>query len=78
MKILINKINVWKQQIEEKLIVSLFTKDEKYLIAIAIDDRVEQLEKISIQERWADSSEISKDVYEYSKVRPLFSTKEWR
>ena len=72
------RINAWKQQLKEKLIVTLLTDDEKYLIAIAMDDRVEQLEKTSMRERWADSTEVGKDVYEYSKIRPLFSTREWR
>jgi len=71
------KISIWKIQFRDWVVKKLFDKDEKYLIAIAIDDRREQLEKIAVRERWADSYEISRDMMEYEKIRPLFSTREW-
>ena len=71
------KINLWRIKFRDWVVSYLFNEDEKYLIAIAIDDRREQLEKIAVRERWADSYEISKDMMDYEKIRPLFSTREW-
>jgi len=77
MKKLKFKIAVWKEQLRRLIIIHIFNEDEKYLIAIAMDDRIDQLEKICARERWADTFEISKDVSDYNIMRPLFSTKNW-
>lgn len=59
------------------ILENLFTNDEKYLIVRAIEDRIGNLEKISVSERLADKSEIEKDCYDYCKIKKIFSTKDY-
>jgi len=70
LKILIRNIRFW-------VIKKLFTDDEKYLMIRAIDDRINILERISVNERWADKSNIWDDCSDYEKLREIFSTKDW-
>jgi hypothetical protein len=55
----------------------LFTEDEKYLLIRAIEDRIDNLERIAVNERWADKDNIRIDVADYSKLKTIFSTKGW-
>jgi hypothetical protein len=55
----------------------LFSNDEKYLIAKAIDTEIEILERVKVSERWADKENIDKDVLCYNKIRSPFSTKDY-
>lgn len=59
------------------LLKKLFTEDEKYLLIRAIEDRVDNLERIAVNERWADKDNIRIDVADYSKLKTIFSTKDW-
>lgn len=59
------------------LLKKLFTQDEKYLLIRAIEDRVDNLERIAVNERWADKDNIRIDVADYSKLKTIFSTKDW-
>lgn len=59
------------------LLKKLFTEDEKYLLIRAIEDRIDNLERISVNERWADKDNIRIDVADYSKLKTIFSTRDW-
>jgi hypothetical protein len=59
------------------MLKKLFTEDEKYLLIRSIDDRIENLERISVNERWADKENIMKDITDYSKLKTIFSTSDW-
>jgi len=59
------------------LLKKLLTKDEKYLLIRAIEDRVDNLERIAVNERWADKDNIRIDVVDYSKLITIFSTRDW-
>ena len=59
------------------LLKNLFTQDEKYLMIRAIEDRVDTLERIAVNERWADKDNIRIDCADYSRLKTIFSTKDW-
>jgi hypothetical protein len=59
------------------LLKKIFTADEKYLMLRAIQDRVHNLEGISVNEKWADKDNIRVDWRGYSKLRTIFSTKDF-
>ena len=59
------------------LLKKLFTQDEKYLIIRAIEDRVYNLERIAVNELWADKDNIGEDVADYLKLKTFFSTTDW-
>jgi hypothetical protein len=59
------------------LLKKLFTEDEKYLLIRAIEDRIDNLERIAVNERWADKDNIKDDVADYSKMKTIFSTRGW-
>lgn len=70
-------ISVFKKIVETLrfwLIKKLFTQDEKYLVIRAIDDRIANLERTSVNERWADKDNIMVDCDDYLKIRKIFST----
>jgi hypothetical protein len=47
------------------------------LLIRAIEDRIDNLERIAVNERWADKDNIRIDVADYSKLKTIFSTKGW-
>lgn len=51
----------------------LFTEDEKYLIIRAIEDRINKLENISINEKWADKEHIKTDCVDLSGKESIFN-----
>ena len=59
------------------LLKKLFTEDEKYLLIRAIEDRIDSLERIAVNERWADKDNIRIDVTDYSKLKTIFSARDW-
>lgn len=59
------------------LLKKLFTQDEKYLMIRAIEDRVDNLERIAVNEKWADKDNIRIDCDDYSKIKTIFSTRDW-
>jgi hypothetical protein len=59
------------------LLKKLFTEDEKYLLIRAIEDRIDNLERIAVNEIWADKDNIRIDVVDYSKLKTIFSTRDW-
>lgn len=66
----LNKFRFW-------LLKKLFTEDEKYLMIRSIEDRINNLERIAVNERWADKDNIRIDCADYSKLKTIFSTKYW-
>jgi hypothetical protein len=72
-KFLINRLNICRLSIVKKM----FTEDEKYLIQRAIEDRVENLERILVRERWADRDNIYSDIDDYKELGDVFSTRHW-
>lgn len=70
-----------RQRIEKlriAILKFLFTKDEKYLLFRAIEDRTDNLSKISVTERWADKDQIKEDIDDYNKLSNIFSTKDYK
>jgi hypothetical protein len=65
-----NKIRFW-------LLKKLFSQDEKYLMIKAIEDRVNNLERISVSERWANKEDIKVDCQDYKKLSQIFSTRDY-
>ncbi len=59
------------------LLKKLFTEDEKYLLMRAIEDRCDNLERIAVNEKWADKDNIREDVSDYQKLKTIFSTRDW-
>lgn len=55
----------------------MFSEDEKYLIVLAIEDRIYNLERIAVTERWADEYNIKTDLEYYLKIIKIFSTKDY-
>lgn len=72
-KLIIRKLNILRFWLLKKL----FTQDEKYLIIRAIEDRIDNLERIEINERCSDKDNIMEDCTDYRKLKTIFSTKEW-
>ncbi len=68
---IIHKFRLW-------LIKKLFTDDEKYLIIRAIDDRVSNLERIAVTEKWADKDQIQNDCLDYKKLREIFPVYDYK
>ena len=60
------------------LLKKLFTHDEKYLISTAINDRVDNLERIAVNERCSDKDNIRVDCDDYLKLKTIFSNKRFR
>lgn len=60
------------------LLKKLFTEDEKYLLVRAIEDRIYNLERIAVNERWADKDNIRTDCADYSRLKIIFSTRDWK
>jgi len=69
-KIHLNNIRLW-------LIKKLFTPDEKHLLIRAIEDRVDNLERIAVKEVWADKWSIMADCADYENLKTIFSTSDW-
>ena len=59
------------------LLKKLFTQDEKYLMLRAIEERIDNLERIAVNEKWADKDNIQIDCAHYFKLKTIFSTKDW-
>lgn len=66
----LNRLRLWA-------LAKLFNDDEKYLICRALEDRCESLERIAINELWANKEDIALDVKDYKKLNKIFSTKEY-
>ena len=60
-----------------RLLKKLFTNDEKYLMIRSIEERINNLERIAINEKWADKDNIWIDCKDYLKLKTIFSTREW-
>ena len=60
-----------------RLLKKLFTNDEKYLMIRSIEERINNLERIAINEKWADKDNIWIDCKDYLKLKTIFSTKDW-
>ena len=56
------------------LLKKLFTEDEKYLIIRAIEDRIIILERIAINDRWADKDDLQIDCEDLLNLKKIFST----
>lgn len=53
----------------------LFSENEKALITQSIESRIDELEKISVNERWADKESISDDIFQYFIIKKIFTNK---
>jgi hypothetical protein len=71
MKKLKTRLRVW-------LIKKLFTEDEKYLLARAVEDRKDNLERIAVCEAWVRKDIIEAEIVFYYKLRSFFSTKDYK
>lgn len=68
MQRIIFKIRFW-------ILKRLFLESEKYLIIMAINDRMNTLERIALNERWADKENIRQDLNYLNLVKQIFSSK---
>lgn len=57
------------------LIRKLFTKSEKYMLARACEERVYQIEGISVMDRWVDRDDAHSDISDYHNMIKIFSQK---
>jgi hypothetical protein len=67
-----------KNSIKSKLHDYLFNDSEKYLISMAIEDRIYNLERNSVNDKTVDSSNVRKDISDYMKLKSRFSSKYWK
>jgi hypothetical protein len=67
---MIGKFRIW-------LLKRLFTQDEKYLIARAVDDRLFLLEVIGVSEKYIAAENAKEDHKDLKKLKTIFSTPEW-
>lgn len=65
-------IKEWLMRFRSWLIGKIFSQDEKYLLTRAIEDRINNLERISVNERWANKEDIQDDCDDYMKLREVF------
>lgn len=66
----INKIRFW-------LLNLILTEDEKFMLKRAIEDRMYNLCRIAVNERWADASYIAKDYEDYRVLKDNIKTVLW-
>lgn len=57
------------------LLKKLFTKDEKYLLIMAIETRVVRLEEMKVLERTINPENADTDIHDLLNLRKIFSTK---
>ena len=67
-----------KNKIKCKLHDYLFNDSENYLISLAIEDRIYNIEKSSVNDKTVDTSNVRKDISDYMKLKSRFSTKYWK
>lgn len=67
---MVNKLRFW-------LLNLILTHDEKYLIKRAIEDRMDNICKIAITERWANVREIAIDYEDYRVLKENIRTNLW-
>lgn len=73
-----NKLRRLKTKIRYWLIGKIFNDDEKYLMILAVEDRINNLERISVNERWANKENIHIDIIDYMRMRDIFSTRDYK
>ena len=73
-----NKLRILKTKIRYWLIGKIFNDDEKYLMILAVEDRINNLERISVNERWANKENIHIDIIDYMRMRDIFSTRDYK
>ena len=71
------KIQILLKIIKIFIIKKIFNDDEKYLIIRAIEDRVYNLERIAIKDKWVDYDNIQHDISSCNELRYYFSTKDY-
>jgi len=59
------------------LLKLLLSKDEKYLLAKAVEDRINNLWNIKVGDRSANAESIEEDISSYLKMGRLFSTRDY-
>lgn len=57
---------------------TILTKDEKYLLARAIEERSSNLESLLVKSKSLDRDLIEDDSKEYRTLAKIFSTKDYR
>ncbi len=63
-----------KLRIHKIIINLLFSENKKMAICLAIDSRIEELEKLRVQDKTVDYFNISFDISELKDIRQLYST----
>ena len=71
------KLNYMLKKIRNWLFRKWFTEEEKYLMTRAIGDRIDTLERVAINEKWADHDNIGIDCDDYRKLKTIFITESW-
>lgn len=70
MKNYIIKLRFW-------LLKKLFTEDEKYLITIALNDKIDKLQTNTITDRCINYENAKSDCKKYKKLKDIFSTRDF-
>lgn len=72
------KASVRMRRIRYWLVSKLLNKDEKYLVVMALDSRVECLFRNRVEYRSMDMHDVDTDIKDYRTLRNVFSTDIWR
>ena len=65
-----DKVRFW-------LIKILLTQDEKYMLVRAMENRVDELQKNKVISKDCDSDNSDKDIYDYSRLKLIFGTRDY-
>lgn len=67
MKNRIDKVRIW-------IIKKLFSDNEKYLLRLAIEDRIDNLDKLKIIDRNTNYEYANNDISDLRKMKKIFSS----
>ena len=60
------------------MVSKLLSKDEKYLLVMAVDSRIDCLFHNRVRSRPMDMPDVDTDIEDYRGLRNVFSTDLWR
>lgn len=67
---MVNRFRFW-------LLNLILTHDEKYMIKRAIEDRLDNLQRIAVKERWSDEYQVNVDYEDYRLLKDNIKTDLW-
>ena len=75
---LIKIINKMQETKTELLVDIMFNTSDKYLLIRAVESRIEELEKLLVNDPNIDHYNTNSDIQRYKQLKVLFSTNLWR